>query len=172
VLVDAQTFRELEVFSTAGGAPSLFDILNRARTAGGRDALLRRFRQPLSSSSEIGEVQDALRFILHNHATFDLLPGDGQLKTVQNYLRANFTITSSSGLRLALESYWIQLRYPDIYREARSGVLATFGFVQQLARFLEVLDISALPKHPDDTCRATLPVARVPARPAPARRRT
>jgi DNA mismatch repair protein MutS len=150
VLVDAQTFRELEVFSTAGGAPSLFDILNRARTAGGRDALLRRFRQPLSSSSEIGEVQDALRFILHNHATFDLLPGDGQLKTVQNYLRANFTITSSSGLRLALESYWIQLRYPDIYREARSGVLATFGFVQQLARFLEVLDISALPKVLDD----------------------
>jgi DNA mismatch repair ATPase MutS len=150
VLVDAQTFRELEIFNAAGGAPSLFDVLNRTRTAGGRDALLRRFRQPLLSSHEIVDVQDALRFIQGNRATFDLLPHDGQLKTVQNYLHANFTAAQGSGQALTLESYWIQLRYNDIYREARAGVRATFAFAQQLARFLEILDISALPRMLDD----------------------
>ena len=99
MLVDAQTFRELEIFNAAGGAPSLFDVLNRTRTAGGRDALLRRFRQPLLSSHEIVDVQDALRFIQGNRATFDLLPHDGQLKTVQNYLHANFTAAQGSGAR-------------------------------------------------------------------------
>jgi hypothetical protein len=187
VLVDAQTFRELEVFNAAGGAPSLFDILNRTRTAGGRDALLRRFRQPLSSAGEIIDVQNALQFILNNRTTFELLPNDGQLKTVQNYLRANFTSVQGSGQMLTLESYWIQFRYSDIYREARAGVRATFGFTQQLARFLEVLDISALPRviddliytirsellesetlstHAEHTRRAAHACARLPTRPA------
>ena len=154
MLVDAQTFRELEIFHAAGGAPSLFDILNRARTAGGRDALLRRFRQPLPSSHEIVDVQDALRFIQSNRATFDLLPHDGQLKTVHNYLHANFTAAQGSGQVLALESYWIQIRYNDIYREARAGVRATFAFAQQLARFLEILGISALPRVLDNAIYA------------------
>ena len=37
--MDRQTYRDLEVFETQGSAPTLFDLLNRTRTAGGAKVL-------------------------------------------------------------------------------------------------------------------------------------
>jgi DNA mismatch repair protein MutS len=145
VLIDGQTLRELEVFSAAGGAPSLFDILNRTHTPGGREALLRRFRRPFPSATDITAVQDTLRFILDNRAAFDWLPSPDQILRTQTYLNANFTAARSSGQGLTIESYWIHLRYRDIYNEARAGVDSTFEFLQQHERFFEALQSLTLP---------------------------
>src|SRR5512146_3248577 len=89
MVVDEQTFRDLEVFEAQGGAASLFDLLNRTRTSGGSDALKARFRRPLARVDRIRAVQDSLRHIGDHRASFDLLPDQGMLAGLQHYLHSN-----------------------------------------------------------------------------------
>src|SRR4029453_17030530 len=53
MVLDAQTVRSLEIFESAGGAPSLLATLDETRTAMGGRMLRRWLRQPLLDLAEI-----------------------------------------------------------------------------------------------------------------------
>jgi DNA mismatch repair protein MutS len=58
MVLDAQTMRSLEIFESAGGAPSLLSTLDETRTAMGGRMLRRWLRQPLLDLAEIARRQE------------------------------------------------------------------------------------------------------------------
>ncbi|MGI9181470.1 MAG: MutS-related protein [Longimicrobiaceae bacterium] len=131
--IDAQTLRDLEIFDTAEAGQSVFDLLNHTRTSGGRSKLVQRFRNPLASAEEIGEVQAALRFILAQPQLFAGVIDEQQIREVDKYLGSNFApIGSSNPVTAAAESRWYQLRHPDEFTAIRSGVERTLQFLRGL----------------------------------------
>lgn len=74
MIVDTQTFRDLEIFESESGGPSLFDFCNLTRTAGGATVLRGRMAHPLPGPARIRSTQDALSFITAHRPLFDDLP--------------------------------------------------------------------------------------------------
>lgn len=135
LVVDDQTFRDLEVFEAQGG-PSLFDMLNRCRTAGGADALKLRFRRPFSKVEPIRAVHESLRHIMANRRGFDHLPESAMLTALENYLHSNRAVlTSTKGLDQLIEA--LSFRYGDrkIFRETLAGVHRAAAAIRMMARF-------------------------------------
>jgi DNA mismatch repair ATPase MutS len=122
--IDDQTFRDLDVFHADDGV-TVFDLLDRTRTRGGRDALRRRFRAPSSDPAFLRATQAAVRFVIENRAAFAALPDDARLEPTNRYIASRFTtVARPGGAASFFESAWVRLRYADLYREAESGVLA------------------------------------------------
>ena len=94
VLVDRQTYRDLEIFD-ADGAPSLYDLLDKTRTNGGSKALEARMRKPRSSVERIRAVQDSLRFILSHRLPFNAIPGESTTAAIEQYLFSGITVVTS-----------------------------------------------------------------------------
>lgn len=123
MLIDAQTLDDLEVFRAEGGHPGVFDVLDRTKTKGGRDALRRRFRAPFSDRSRVTAVQEALQFITTHREVFSLIPRDQRVTAAQRYLESNYvTLHGLNGPAAALRSVWIQFREPGLFNDALTGV--------------------------------------------------
>jgi DNA mismatch repair protein MutS len=140
LLMDRQTFSDLEIFATESGAPGLFDRLDRTRTLGGRESLRRRFLRPWSDPDGIRAVQASLRFVLEHPGAFTGLPDDNLLGPLLRYLDSRYTtLASHRGPRAWLEVAWIRLRYGDMYREVVAGVRLTTTTLEALAAFASAI---------------------------------
>lgn len=134
--IDRQTLQDLDIFGSAAGGQSLFDLLDHTRTTGGRARLRRRFRQPSSDASEIIDTQRAVRFMLDHPTVFGALPDEPTLKEVERYLHSSFTTTpgSSAAGRLA-GAAWHRLRYPDLFQALDRGVKVTVDLLRSMSAF-------------------------------------
>src|SRR3712207_3145342 len=63
MVLDEQTVRSLEIFESAGGAPSLLAALDETRTAMGGRLLRRWLRQPLLDAAEIVRRQEHVAWL-------------------------------------------------------------------------------------------------------------
>ena len=70
--MDAQTYRDLEIFEATTGA-SVYDICNLTRTGGGAKLLRARMRKPWATLDKIRAVQDSLTFIIEHRDALDRL---------------------------------------------------------------------------------------------------
>jgi DNA mismatch repair ATPase MutS len=139
--IDAETLRDLEILGTSTGAPGLLDHLNRTRTRGGREAFRRRLVKPLASAAEIRAVQHSLVYITAQRESFNALPADARLAELIRYIDSRLTTLSSvAGPAASVESWWVCLRYPDVYQEARRGTRMVADFLLQVRKLLEGLD--------------------------------
>jgi DNA mismatch repair protein MutS len=66
MVLDEQTVRSLEIFESAGGAPSLLSTLDETRTAMGGRLLRRWLRQPLLDPAEIARRQEHVAWFTAN----------------------------------------------------------------------------------------------------------
>ena len=144
--VDEQTIRDLEIFEATGGEASLFDLLNRCRTAGGADALRARFRRPLSRAAEVQSVQDSLRHIGEHRPAFDHLPESAQLTALEVYLHSNLPVlTRTTGLDGLVEALTVRFGDRKVFRQTLSGVARTAATLRGLARFAARPELQAAP---------------------------
>jgi DNA mismatch repair protein MutS len=58
LVIDAQTFRDLEVFESETGETCLFQFCNLTRNAGGAKVLRRRMERPWSNADRIRATQE------------------------------------------------------------------------------------------------------------------
>jgi DNA mismatch repair protein MutS len=131
--IDAQTFRDLEIFEGEGGAPSLFDLINRTRTDGGAVVLRGRLRRPFSSVQRIRDVQDSLRYINEHRAAFDLLPAEGIVAGIEAYLHSGLPVLTT-GSRIELFTAAVEIRFGDVreYAKIVFGVQRTAPIIRSL----------------------------------------
>ncbi len=133
---DDQTARDLEIFRGQPGQPSLFELLDRTRTTGGREALRRRFQRPLAAPARIAAVQASLRFVSAQRRAFEALPKETELKGLERYLASNVvTSTATRGPGAAVEALWALVAYRDVVRAARRGVELTRRVLDWVASF-------------------------------------
>ncbi|HEX9107852.1 MAG TPA: hypothetical protein VF832_11500, partial [Longimicrobiales bacterium] len=135
MVVDEQTFADLEVFKAQGGAPALFELLNRTRTDGGAVTLKARFRRPLARVDRIRAVHDSLRHIAAHRTSFDMLPDQGMIAGLEHYLHSNLVlINRTKGLDFVVEAWFAKLDRKT-FRQTTNGVLRTANAMRALGRF-------------------------------------
>ncbi|MEX2531047.1 MAG: hypothetical protein WD960_09770 [Gemmatimonadota bacterium] len=133
--VDNQTLRDLEVLATGSHTGTLLAHLDRTRTKGGGRAWKRRLTRPFSGVEEIRDVQNALRFMLSNRDLFEGLPTETEIEAVDRHLHSNFaTVRSTHRPFLMVESAWVRVRYPQLYRGAIAGRSALGILWRRMAR--------------------------------------
>lgn len=138
MIADRQTLRDLEIFECRDGRPSLFDLLDRTRTPGGRTRLRERFRTPLRDVAEIAGVQYALRFVAAHGDAFvrlDFACEPKRLAALDAYLHSrNATSLATGEAALWLDGLWTRLRYRPVFDDAVAGVNLVAPWVDGVAR--------------------------------------
>lgn len=135
--MDRQTFRDLEIFEAEGDAASLFDLLNRTRTAGGARVLQSRFRHPFSNAQKIRDVQAALRHIVANRSVFNDLPSDGTISAIEQYLHcATAVLSTRNRVEFLFEALEVRFGELQEYMNVVRGVHRTASMITGLKRLV------------------------------------
>ena len=74
LVLDAHTFKDLEIFETDSDAKSLFDYCNYTRTEGGSKLLRKRMELPWCDAEAIRTTQASIAFIFAHREIFQLAP--------------------------------------------------------------------------------------------------
>jgi DNA mismatch repair protein MutS len=137
--MDAQTYRDLEIYEAATGE-SVYDICNQTRTGGGAKLLRARMRKPWSKLEKIRDVQESLTFIIQHRDAFDRLPWDTATSGIERYLKRGLTLTTRSGrIALMMEAWSIRLADVRTYGRLMQGVLSTASMIRSLRAVLDAL---------------------------------
>jgi DNA mismatch repair protein MutS len=143
MVMDAQTYRDLEIFEAASG-PSLYDLCNSTRTLGGAKVLAARMRKPLNKAERIRAVQESLAFVRARRPVFDRLPSTLVTHEVQTYLTGSLPLVSAEhGVPFYLEA--MNLRFGDFrpYAKIYRGVQLGSKLIHSIQQFVAHPDLRA-----------------------------
>ena len=144
MIMDAQTYRDLEIFEAEGGASSVFDLCNVTRTDGGSRALRARMKKPFSNPKKIRAVQDSLSSILDHRLAFERLPSDTVTNAVEKYVHGSLPlVTSDNPFELFVGS--LEIRFGEVrpWTRIMRGVHATCAMIRSLRRLLGSVEMRA-----------------------------
>ena len=146
LVLDPHTFKDLEIFESETGAPSLFQFCNLTQNAGGAKALRRRMERPWSNAARIRATQDALSFILAHRESFDKLASVASTAgRVERYAREILPVVVHENLLEfsfgALE-LWLNFRGRNFNRIVL-GVQFTCQLIRSLRRFLGQAELTS-----------------------------
>ena len=133
MLMDAHTYRDLEVFEGDGGAASLYDLFSGTRTIGGAKVLKGRMKKPWSNAARIRAVQESIEFILEHRRPFDRLPTDVVTIELEKYLSAGLPLVTTEN-RFEFFMGALDVRFSDFRTWAQmvGGVRRASRMIQQL----------------------------------------
>ena len=138
--VDRQTAHDLELGGGQEGALTVFALVDRTRTAAGRERLRQRFAAPPSDVGSVRATQQAVRWIAGQGEWCRVGVEARLLGLIERYrLSAYTTIGSANWVAATTESSWVRLRYPELLREAREGAAAVsvlLAWLRELAHRL------------------------------------
>jgi DNA mismatch repair protein MutS len=137
MIMDAQTYRDLEIFEAEGGAASVFDLCNATRTEGGARALRARMKKPFSNPAKIRAVQESLTSILDDRLAFERLPSDVVTTAVEKYIQGSLPlVTSDNPFEFLVGA--LEVRFGEVRPWGRivRGVQATSAMIRSLRRLL------------------------------------
>jgi DNA mismatch repair protein MutS len=143
MIMDAQTYRDLEIFEAEGGAQSVFDLCNATRTEGGARALRARMKKPFSSPKRIRAVQQSLSSILDHRLAFERLPSDVVTSAVEKYVHGSLPLVASDNPF----EFWIgalEVRFGEVRPWTRivRGVQAASAMIRSLRRVLGSVELT------------------------------
>jgi hypothetical protein len=144
MIMDAQTYRDLEIFEAEGGGQSVFDLCNVTRTDGGARALRARMKKPFANPARIRAVQDSLASILEHRLAFERLPSDVVTNAVEKYLHGSLPlVTSDNPFELFVGS--LEIRFGEVrpWTRIMRGVQATTAMIRSLRRLLGSVEMRA-----------------------------
>ncbi len=135
--LDAQTQRDLEVFSGPSGTLGLFDRVDSTVTRLGGSALRERFRHPSADADEIVAIQLALAFLRECPVIFPV--DDELLGAVDKYLSSRIETSPWTGVSTRLEAVVGAIRHQNNYSELSKGTTATVRLILQTRAYCEQL---------------------------------
>ncbi|MBN1238307.1 MAG: hypothetical protein JXB36_07380, partial [Gammaproteobacteria bacterium] len=138
LVLDAHSFKDLEIFESETGGACLFDLCNLTRSDGGAKALRRRMERPSCDAARIRATQEALAFILAQRQAFDMLPSLAYTTgRVERYLRASLPlVTHENLLEFGFGALDLRLNHDRDYSKIVRGVQVTCLLIRTLRRFV------------------------------------
>ena len=141
LLLDSQTFRDLEIFGSENDELSLYDFCNQTRSNGGARVLRRRMQAPWSNAARIHATQDSIRFIIDNRDVFHNLPSYFTATRVDRYLRELLPMVTDEGpVEFAFGALSLWMNYDSHYLSIVRGVQFTSAMVRVLRRLVAVTE--------------------------------
>lgn len=141
MLLDEQTLRDLEIFSSETSGKSLYDWCNATRNLKGAKILRARMQRPFSSPDRIRAVQESIRWLNENFTAFEHLPNFVTTDQVEFYIHGILPLAMSGN---AFEFFFamLDIRFGDDLRYHR--ILVGVEAVSNMIRALR--DIFAKPE--------------------------
>lgn len=145
MILDAHTFKDLEIFEAGNGGRPLFQVCNLTRTEGGAKALRRRMEHPWSDASRIRTVQESLTFIIAERQSFDSLPTLGYTTArVERYANDNLRlIIEESRLEFGFGVYDLRVNHDRDYSKIVRGVQVTCRLIRDLRLFANRAELAS-----------------------------
>jgi DNA mismatch repair protein MutS len=146
MVMDPQTYKDLEIFEGEGGASSLYDLCNSTRSTGGANALKARMRKPWAKAHRIRAVQDSIAFIREHRVPFEKLLSDTTTGTIEQYLNSGLPLVMSES-KLQFWIWALEVRFGDFrpYNRILRGVQSASNMVRALRRVAAFPELQGAP---------------------------
>ena len=130
--LDAQTFKDLEIFRSETGGTSLIDFCNFTRNEQGARVLQRRMQNPWSDSAAISNTQESITFINSQRWSFNRLPSFASTEIVENYFHGVLPLTGDNVIEFSIGALEMRFGDPRSYGRIFRGVNASCEFIRAL----------------------------------------
>jgi len=143
LVIDTHTLEDLEIFESAAGGTSLYEMCNFTRTEGGAKILHQRMEQPWSNPDRIRATQESISFIIEQREAFTKLPAYITL-SVENYQREILLmVTQENILEFSISAFSIWLNNDRHYCNIVRGVQIVCGVIRALREFLRQAELAS-----------------------------
>jgi DNA mismatch repair protein MutS len=146
MVLDAHTFKDLEIFESATGGTSLFQFCNLTRSNGSAKALRQRMKRPWSSVARIRAAQESLAFILAERQAFGKLASVVYTASrVDRYTHEILPVVKHENLlEFTLGAFELWLSYSGRgFSKIVLGVQDTCRLIRLLRRFLAQAELAS-----------------------------
>ncbi len=144
--IDYQTLSELELLRPEGIGMSVFEVLDRSITAGGKDMLKSKFKHPLKEKQDIEKVQELIKFIILNRQDFDLSGFVKIMDRVEQYYYSKVDpVVSNNKIGMWLEGIVYQIRSKTFKKTIRHGTGNAIHLIQLINELYALFQTKQLP---------------------------
>jgi DNA mismatch repair ATPase MutS len=139
--MDTQTFKDLEIFKSSGENKPIFDELDNTLTAGGRNALKRRFRHPLTNASTIRETQQTVEYLSKRLDFWEIHIISQEIQDAEDYIRSNLIpVVYRNKLQAGWQTWLYKVRYKNQWRFITYSIQSLIEFLNKLKTLVIVRD--------------------------------
>ena len=85
--MDVQSYRDLNIFTSASGSDPIFNIFRESRTLGGREVIRTMMGQPSTDLDFLNRRKEAIQYFSEQRIALDIRPE--QLDLIEHYLKFN-----------------------------------------------------------------------------------
>jgi len=141
--LDAQTFKDLEIFKSETGGPSLFDFCNYTRNQQGSEVLRKRMERPWSDPFHIKNTQESITFIISQRQSFDQLPSFVTTEIVEDYFHSSLPLAGDNFFEFGIGI--LEIRFGDLrsYGKILRGVGAACELIRALQNIVHLPGLSS-----------------------------
>ena len=136
LLLDAQTLKDLEIFSAQNQGASLFEFCNLTQTEGGAKVLRQRMERPWSKPQRIQATQQAIAFILAHRRAFNGLPSAYITEILP-------IVTQENPFEFGLGAFALRANHARYYSNIVRGAQNTCRLILALRRLLAQAELAS-----------------------------
>jgi DNA mismatch repair protein MutS len=146
--IDYQTITELELLRQEGTGQTIFEILNRTTTPGGKDLLKSKFRYPSNQFEQIRNIQETIKFLISHRKQWNLLNFKNIMDQVEYYYYSKAEpVTSKNKIGISIEGMIYQIKFRNYQKTIKKGARNAIRFIFLLHELFIKNQSDKLPIH-------------------------
>lgn len=131
--IDKQTLRDLGIFTAEEDGFSVFELIDKTKTTGGKYRLRDMMLNPPDGLTKLKKQQDTLKYLAEKKQNLILPFSDFQMKSLETYLSTNIDIITNTGF---LQSIRFCLTDIQAFRYLKNSIFEAVNFIDGYYRFL------------------------------------
>jgi len=142
MFIDKQTLSDLDIFKADEAGWSVFDIINKTKTSGGKYRLREKLLHPPETIENLKIQQDTIGFFANNFHSYLLPYSNQQMKLLEVYFSSNIETIKNDEYFECLQFYFKDIQ---AYREIKSSIRKVIRFVYVFQDFFKAIGKDELP---------------------------
>jgi len=143
LVLDAHTFKDLEVFNAESCGKSLFELYDQTVTQGGSSTLRQRMAFPFSDPQRIRQTQDSVSYIQQHRENFNKIPFFIVGRVVKYQKDPLMFVTHKNKFDFTIGAVSLKLGDPHHYHRIVRGVQYTCLLIRALREYLSQVEIAS-----------------------------
>ena len=126
--IDKHTLKDLEIFKSDENTPTVFDFIDKTKTAGGNYCLREMFLNPPETFRELELQQEAIKYFTEadNYGNFIPQFNSHQMRSFEEYLSSNINVVENGSLMTCAIFCLTDI---EAYRYLKNSLREIIGFV-------------------------------------------
>lgn len=141
--MDAQSYRDLNIFSAASDSDPIFNTFRETRTLGGREMVRTMMGKPFADLNFLNRRKEAIQYFYDQQIVLDIRPE--QLDLIEHYLKFNKARSRNNLLDSLVD--FLRIRSGNDYYTITTGLRHLIRLLKYLADFVETLLSEGAPEY-------------------------